>query len=574
MRKGLLALVLLASVVLAFMAGTWVAHWSASKAGDTGGRRILYYVDPMHPAHKSDKPGIAPDCGMQLEPVYEDGSMGGGGSSPPTPGAVTIPLEKQQAIGVALGKAERAPWTGTVRFLGRVTPDEARTYTVTAASDIWVRKVFPPTTGSLVRKDEPLAAHFTSGFLAAANAFQFALDTRKRHQQSADVSKAQAQNLDFQMRQAVGNLINMGVSESQIREMEETGQVSELVEIRSPADGFVLARAVSVGQFVPAGNELYRIANLDRVWILVETYDSEGRLLAPGMEVKCTHPQTKRTFRARVTGIPPQFDPQTRTMKVRLEADNPGHALRPDMFVDIDVLVRMPPAITVPEGSVIDLGTRKTVFVGRGNGFFEPRRVETGLRFGGQVEITKGLMEGERIVVSGNFMVDSESRLRLASAGLQEDYVLDPVCGMGVDPNKAGGERSTYKGQTFYFCNPDCKAKFEADPKKYLKEEAGGRRGKAESGGMGESVGKKAKDLVCGMDVETSAPGAIKADYQGNTYYFCMPSCKDSFLKEPQKYTKKEAGGSQRSELRLPRSVSFAVLSDVPLVPNLSHPAC
>jgi Cu(I)/Ag(I) efflux system membrane fusion protein len=149
------------------------------------------------------------------------------------------------------------------------------------------------------------------------------------------------------MRQAVGNLINMGVSESQIREMGEEGKVSELVEIRSPADGFILARSVSTGQFVPTGEELYRIADLTKVWILAETYESEGSLLAPGMEVKAIHPQTKRAFLAKVTQILPQFDPQTRTMKVRLEADNRSFALRPDMFVDLEISVRYPAALAV-----------------------------------------------------------------------------------------------------------------------------------------------------------------------------------------------------------------------------------
>lgn len=177
MRKGPLALVLLFAVVAAFLAGTWVAHRGASKGGDSGGRKVLHYVDPMHPAYKSDKPGIAPDCGMQLEPVYADGSMGGG-SSPATPGMVTIPQEKRQAVGVAVGKAEKTSWTGTLRLLGRVAPDEARTYRITAASDIWLRKVFPPTTGGFVRKDEVLAAYYARGFLVAANAYLSALNTR------------------------------------------------------------------------------------------------------------------------------------------------------------------------------------------------------------------------------------------------------------------------------------------------------------------------------------------------------------------------------------------------------------
>ena len=545
MRKGPLALLILACVVVAFLAGTWVAHWGASKR-PAGGKKVLYYVDPMHPAYKSDKPGIAPDCGMQLEPVYEDGSAAGGGSSPSIPGTVTLSAEKQQAFGVAVRTVEKVPWTATARILGKVAADEARTYRITAATEIWVRKAFPPTTGSFVRKDEPLAAYYTGGFLAAANAYMYALDTRRRHSQTADVSQAQAQNLDFQMRQAVGNLINMGVSQSQIREMENTGKVSEFVEIRSPSDGFILVRGVSEGQFVPVGSELYRIADLGKVWVLADLFEHESRFVRAGQTVKVLY--QGRTYDARVGKILPQFDPVSRTFKVRLEMDNPEYVFRPDMFVDVELPINLPDSLTAPASAVIDTGSRRTVFVDRGNGYFEPRRVETGWRFGDRIEITKGLMEGERIVVSGNFLVDSESRMRLAAAGLPEDYVLDPVCGMGVDPKKAGERKSTYKGRTYYFCNPDCRTKFDSAPRKYIQEEAEAESpmppretqqtpGRDPEKAEGRPV--TARDLVCGMDVDVNAPGILKVNYQGKTYYFCNPSCKESFLNNPAKYLPK-----------------------------------
>ena len=572
MRKGPLTLVLLFAVAAAFLAGTWVAHRGSGKGGGSGGRKVLYYVDPMHPAYKSDKPGIAPDCGMQLEPVYADGSSGGG-SSPGTPGTVTLPQEKRQAVGVTVGKAEKSPWTGTLRLLGRVTPDEGRTYRVNAASDIWLRKVFPPTTGSFVKKSEPLAAYFTGGYLAAANAYLFALNTRQRHQQSGDVSQAQAQNLDYQTRTAAGNLINMGVSESQIREMEKSGKASDLVEVRSPADGFVLARSVTQGQFVSAGSELYRIADLGKVWILAETYESEGRLLKPGMEVKAIHPQTNRTYRARVTEILPQFDPQTRTMKVRLTADNPGYPLRPDMFVDLEIPVRMPPAITVPAEAVIDAGTRKTVFVDRGEGRFEPRPVETGWMMGGRVEITKGLMEGENIVVSGNFLVDSESRMQLAAAGIYGAWHVDPVCAMHVDEGKAkaAGKTVDHGGKTYYFCSDDCVGKFRKEPAKYLK--GVGSTAKVESpkpaptshgghekhaapataGAQKEEAAAESDDLpidpVCGMVVDPMTARAANrvSEHKGKTYYFCADMCKKRFDANPAAFLAKPGQGGMEA---------------------------
>ncbi|MBP2669214.1 MAG: efflux transporter, family, subunit [Deltaproteobacteria bacterium] len=568
MRKGPLALVLLFAVAAAFLAGTWVAHRSASKGGDSGGRKVLYYVDPMHPAYKSDKPGIAPDCGMQLEPVYADGSTGGG-SSPGTPGTVTLLQEKRQAIGVAVGKAEKAPWTGTLRLLGRVVPDEARTYRLNAPLDIRLRKVYTPTTGSFVKKDQPLAAYFSSGYLVAANTFVNTVAGQTRSLQSTVGSQVQAQYPDYQRRQAAGALINMGVSESQILDMEKTGKVIELVEVRSPADGFVLERSVSEGQFASVGSELYRIADLGKVWILAETYESEGKLLRPGMEVKATHPQTKRTYRARVTEILPQFDPQTRTMKVRLETDNPGYSLRPDMFVDLEIPVRMPPAVTVPVEAVIDAGTRKTVFVDRGEGRFEPRPVETGWRMGGRVEIVRGLMPGESIVVSGNFLVDSESRMQLAAAGIYGAWHVDPVCGMHVDEGKAkaAGKTVDHGGKTYYFCSDDCMARFRGEPAKYLKEagptakketpkpapQAHGRQEKhaapAAAGAQKEEAAAESDDLpidpVCGMVVDPMTARAANrvSEHKGKTYYFCADMCKQRFDANPATYLAKPGQG-------------------------------
>jgi Cu(I)/Ag(I) efflux system membrane fusion protein len=341
----------------------------------------------------------------------------------------------------------------------------------------------------------------------------------------------------------------MGVSESQIKEMKALGKISDLVEIRSPSDGFVIARAVSEGQFISVGSELYRIADIRKVWILADLFEYESRFARAGQAVKVHY--LDRVYQAKITDILPQFDPVSRTFKVRLEMDNPKYIFRPEMFVDVELPVNMPKSITVPSGAVVDTGTRKTVFVEVEDGVFEPRHVETGWRFGDRIEITKGLREGERIVLSGNFLVDSESRIQLAAAGLPEDYVIDPVCGMGVNPRKAGFQ-GNYKGQNYYFCSADCKVKFAADPEKYLQSRLNEVNDKPEveprhsASNMKKSKEndsrEKAKDSgtavdpVCGMEVNIGNPGALKAEYRGETYYFCNPACRESFQKNPAKY--------------------------------------
>ena len=467
-------------VVCVFLAGSWYGRRDVSKETSATGRRILYYVDPMNPTHTSDKPGIAP-CGMKMEPVYADEPTGfaiAGVPSAMPAGTVRVSAEKQQLMGLKLATVEKQAGAQTIRLLGRVAPDETRTYRINAATDIWVRKVFPPTTGSLVKKDEPLMAYYTSAFLAAANAYLYALDTQDRHKQSADVSQAQAQNLDFQMRQAVGNLLNMGVSESQMKEMAKTRKASDLVEVRSPSEGFILARSVSPGQFVSVGNELYRIADLSRVWVAADLFQNEAEYVKPGIKVKVVQPQQKKEFYATASNVLPQFDPNSRTLKVRLELDNPDYLLKPDMFVDVEFSVRLPAALSVPVDALIDTGTKKTVFVDRGNGFFEPRQVETGWRVGDRIEITKGLMQGERIVISGTFLIDSESRMRMAAAGMQAAQAQqaarakDLVCGMEVDQGvaKAAGFTSEYEGKTYYFCMAECRDAFQKKPEQDVQD--------------------------------------------------------------------------------------------------------
>jgi len=174
-------------------------------------------------------------------------------------------------------------------------------------------------------------------------------------------------------------------------------------------------------------------------------------------------------FEAVVSDVLPLFDPVSRTMKVRLEAKNPGYILRPDMFVDVELPLRMAESIAVPADAVLDSGLKKTVFVERSPGYFEPREIRTGWKMGNQVEIVGGLEPGERIVVSGTFLIDSESRMETAVAGMQESLARDPVCGLPVSIKKAeeAGLKSVHEDKTYYFSSDECKTRFDADPGKY-----------------------------------------------------------------------------------------------------------
>jgi YHS domain-containing protein len=485
-------------IVGSFIAGAWVNQRTPTGSAAPAGRKILYYVDPMHPAYKSDKPGIAPDCGMELVPVYEDGNMSGaaaGASSPP--GSVTISAETQQLVGVRTALAERKAATHSLRIVGRVAAAEDRTYKIIAPSEGWVEDTLGPTSGSLVKKGEAVISLFSLDFLTAQQNYLSALQAYDRPAGPRDPPGVQPDQSRGLARPR-STLRSLGMSDHQIEKLGRDRMPMAEIMYAAPADGLVLARNVSPGQWVERGAELYRIADLRQVWILADVFKSEAKYVRPGTVARASLPdESGEVFRARVAEVLPQFDETTRTLKVRLEADNPGLVLRPGMFLDVEIQATRPPALTVPVDAVVDSGVKQIVYVDKGEGVFEPRRVETGWRAGDQVEILKGLMDGEKIVVSGTFLIDSESRMK-AAAGIYGETSEDPVCGMEVDQSKAraAGHVSLFNGQTYYFCSDECKVDFDKAPARYtvkagsrqeetagrLQQAAGSKRGQAGRG--------------------------------------------------------------------------------------------
>ena len=407
----------LAVLVFLLMAGSFgVGRWRESSVGASAPqneRRILYYEDPMHPSYRSDKPGIAPDCGMKLVPVYA-------GSANPEPapagsrGGVAISPEKQQLIGVRLGMAEKAPSSRVFRTVGRVVPDEARVYRLTAKVEGWVRHIYPDSTGTLVKKGQPLLAIYSKDFQVSQQAYVFALNQVKRFKDGDDEPDAM-DRLKQAVIDARLNLESMGMSQPQIEEIARTRTILPEINLVAPITGFIMSRNIFPDQRFDRGMDFYRIVDLDHVWILAEIPGPEVNYIEPGASARATVPLLPAaSFEARVANVQPQFDAASRTLQLRLEAQNPRFALRPDMYVDLEFTIRTPPGIVVPRDAVIDSGLEKTVFVARGNGYFEPRAVRTGWRMGDRVEIVEGLADGERIVIAGNFLIDSESRMRSA----------------------------------------------------------------------------------------------------------------------------------------------------------------
>jgi RND family efflux transporter MFP subunit len=371
----------------------------------------------MHPDYKSDHPGTAPDCGMRLEPVYADSASLSAATVPVPAGAFAIDPASQRLVGIRVATPEKTSGTHTMRFLGRVAPEDTRTYLVNSGMDGFIRETFNDSVGAFVKKDQKLATSYVgetlsvaSGYLAATAGVQGAVgkDGSRTVPFPGAVSKQGVSSIQGY----TDRLRNLGLSEAQIRQMAESHTLPETVDIVSPADGFILARNITAGQHFDRSTEFYRIADLSQVWIVADVFGGDAQNVQAGAVARVTLPDQRGTFSARVTNFLPQVDPQTRVLKLRLEANNPGYALRPDTFVDVELPVGGPAGLTVPQDAVIDSGYEQRVFVERSAGVFEPRSVQIGWRSGDRVEIVHGLAEGERVVVEGTFLVDSESRLR------------------------------------------------------------------------------------------------------------------------------------------------------------------
>lgn len=472
-----------------------------------GTRRVLYYVDPMHPAYRSDKPGTAPDCGMALEPVYAEDASNAARSAPLAqlpPGGVSIDGATQGLLGIRVVTVEKGGAPHGIRVVGRVVPEDTRVYRINAGTEGFIRETYNDSVGELVKKDQKLATSYTGETLSVASGFLAATAGVP-----GAVGKDGSRTVPFPgtlHKQGVSSiqgytdrLRNLGVSDMQIKQMADSGQLPESVDIVAPVDGFILARNITPGQHFEHSMEFYRIADLSRVWILADVFGSEAQGFRPGTVARVTLPGLGKTFSARVSNVLPQVDPATRTLKLRLEADNPGFALRPDMYVDVELPVAMPAGLTVPQDAVIDSGREQRVFVEHSSGVFEPRQVQTGWRSGDRVQIVHGLAEGERVVAAGTFLVDSESRLKsIAQASpMQQPHEKDPArsnsesglaasagkvkdaaCGMMIDTAKAVAEGNTVTrdGVTYYFCSDRCKKKFGAQPERYVAMNPSGHR--------------------------------------------------------------------------------------------------
>lgn len=426
--------------VLAASVSLLLILFVASGCGQGGGakadKNVDYYTCTMHPSVHQNDPGKCPICAMELVPVMKRN----GGQSPSVdrstrtdakqdtanmpgmPGMApskdsrpavalnefSVPVERQQQIGVTYAAVERRPLQHTIRAVGMVEPDSTRRWSFVARVAGYIEKLFVTSPGEIVEKDVPLLSIYSPDLLTTERELVslFKMRDTARSKEARDT----AQRL---IDAAKSRLEQWNVTEDQITELEKSRRPSEFLILRSPFRGIVEQVSAQQGASVKPGDRLVEVADLSVVWVWAEFYENELRMLQQGQKFALTTGSYPGGFfEGKIAVINPFLDSAKRTAKVRIEIANPDFKLQPGMFVNAELAMAMGEGLTIPVSAVMPTGTRNIVFVDKGEGKLEPRLVELGAKYGDNYEVRAGLAEGERVVSSANFLIDAEAKVQ------------------------------------------------------------------------------------------------------------------------------------------------------------------
>jgi len=399
---------LIALIVLLALVGGAAFYAGKHFAGSTpvAAQKTLYTCG-MHPQVIQDHPGNCPICGMKLTPLKRGGEAGAAVAD----NAIAIDPVTRQNMGIRTTVLSNGPLSRVIRTVATIDYDETGLADVNTKFRGWVEKLFVDSVGAQVHRGDALFEVYSPELYSAQTEYLLAL-------QSGPGESGEA------LRQTARNKLKFyDISDAQIDELEKTRKAQKTLRVVAPIDGFVTEKMVVEGQMVDSQMKLYRLADLSLVWVQARIYEQDLPLVKLGQEaVVSLSYMADRKFRGRVTYIYPTLDPMTRTAKVRMEFHNPGYFLKPGMFASVELVSEVSPsALQVPDMAVLRSGERNTVFVALDDGKFEARRVTLGVR--GEhdmLQVLAGLEPGERIVTSGQFMLDSESQLREAIEKMTE----------------------------------------------------------------------------------------------------------------------------------------------------------
>jgi Cu(I)/Ag(I) efflux system membrane fusion protein len=407
-------------------------HGAATKPPD-----VDYYTCTMHPSVKSQDPNAkCPICSMDLVPVKKKGAAASSaaaqesnqvqgqmenmpGMAMPSattnateqPSEFTVPVERQQQIGVTYGKIEKRPFALTIRAVGLVASDKQRRWDYVTRVDGYVEKLFVFSPGEIVEPDAPLLTIYSPDLLTTENEFLDVLKTRDETQSKGDrVVLESTQHLVDSVKR---RLRLWNITDAQISELEKTRQPQETLTLNSPFKGIVQTLGVDQGRRVMVGDRLVEVADLSVVWVWAQFYENELAVLKKGLPVVITtSAYPGETFHGKISVVDPFLNDASRTGRVRIDVDNAGLKLRPEMYVNAELKLDLGEGLAVPVSAVLPTGQRNIVFVDKGAGKLEPRFVDLGRKFGEFYEILAGLKENERVVTSANFLIDAEAKVQ------------------------------------------------------------------------------------------------------------------------------------------------------------------
>ncbi len=409
-KKTLIPLLL---VLLAFAVGggwlLWQNQHSVKTTSQKAIQRRQLYTCSMHPFIIREKPGVCPICGMELIKKIDDSS--GSSAQPISVDHLSLSQNQRVMANVATVDATMETLNKEINAVGIVQYDQSRQAKVTAWVAGRIERLNINSVGAIVSKGKPVAEVYSPDLVAAQQEYLLAIKSRNQLNNSSFTSIAQ--NGEGLVTAAKERLLLLGVKASQIAALERNGNPTMRLPVFSPFSGVVIEKMVQQGQYVSAGEVLFNIADLSSIWVELEIYENESPYVHVGQEVEIrSQSLSQSSFTGRISFIYPFLDPKTRTLKARVEMANPGITLKPDMFVNAIIKQPLDSSIVVPVTAVMDTGKRQVVWVESAPGSFESREVRVGQRSNDKIQILSGLNPGDKVAVSGGYLIDSESQLK------------------------------------------------------------------------------------------------------------------------------------------------------------------
>ena len=381
---------------------------------------VDYYTCTMHPSVHAEAPGKCPICGMELVPVKKrDGgapSASPGGTQTSANREFMVPVERQQQIGVTYVKVERRPLRKEIRAVGTVEPDLQKHWAFVARADGYVQELIVASVGQIVEKDEPLLSIYSPEL--ATTARELVMLLRMRDEARTPAARETPQRL---ITAAESRLRQWNITPEQIAELEKSRTATEVIILRSPFRGVVQELPAHQGVAVKVGDHLVDVADLSTVWLWAEFYESELAGLKSGQTVSVTSKSFPGTaFEGNVAVINPFVDQTKRTSRVRVDIPNPDFKLRPGMYADVVLALDAGERLAIPVSAVMPTGEHNIAFVDKGGGRIEPRDLKLAGQFGDSYAVESGLSEGERVIASANFLIDSEATVQGSLADFRQ----------------------------------------------------------------------------------------------------------------------------------------------------------